>query len=265
MSFILANKITLHYAWDGPKSRIPLVFVNSLGTNLHMWDALIPYMSPQTPLLRYDTRGHGLSDAPSAPYTIRDHSGDLSALLDELGVETCIVVGLSVGGLVAIDFALQHPQRLCALVLCDTAPRIGTRESWSERMSFVQEQGLPNIAEMIVQRWFTSDFAGRQPANFRGYVNMLARTPPEGYLGTCAALRDTDLSDVVNRIALPCLVLCGAQDVATSPEMVRAVAEVLPDARFELIEAAAHLPCVEQPQAVAAAIERFLEEKVHAR
>jgi len=265
VSFILANKITLHYAWDGPKSRIPLVFVNSLGTNLHMWDALIPYMSPQTPLLRYDTRGHGLSDAPSAPYTIRDHSGDLSALLDELGVETCIVVGLSVGGLVAIDFALQHPQRLCALVLCDTAPRIGTRESWSERMSIVQEQGLPNIAEMIVQRWFTSDFAGRQPANFRGYVNMLARTPPEGYLGTCAALRDTDLSDVVNRIALPCLVLCGAQDVATSPEMVRAVAEVLPDARFELIEAAAHLPCVEQPQAVAAAIERFLEEKVHAR
>lgn len=263
MSFITANKITLHYNWDSPHSHEPLVFVNSLGTNLHMWDALIPYLPAQFRLLRYDKRGHGLSDAPPAPYTIRDHSTDLSALLDELGVETCVVVGISVGGLVAMDFALQHPQRLKALVLCDTSPKIGTAESWSERIAAVREQGLPNIAGMIAQRWFIPDFTVRQAADFHGFANMLARTPPEGYLGTCAALRDTDLSEAVGRIAAPSLVLCGVQDIATPPDLVSVLAKKLPDARFQLIEGAAHLPCIEQPQLVAAAIQQFLKDKDH--
>ena len=263
MSFITANQITLHYVSDGAQTGMPLVFINSLGTNLHLWDALVPSLPAQYRFLRYDKRGHGLSDTPPAPYSIRDHSCDLTALMEQLRIDKAIVIGISVGGLIAMDFAIQHPEQVQALVLCDTFPRIGTPESWSERIQAVREQGLPAMAQTIMGRWFMPAFASQRPADFQGFTNMLIQTPLEGYIGTCAALRDADLHEAVSQIKAPNLILCGAQDISTPPRLVHGLAESLPDARFRVIEAAAHLPCVEQPEAMAAAIQQFLQEIEH--
>ena len=263
MSFLTANGITLHYAWDAVQTGTPLVFVNALGTDLHLWDALIPCLPPRFRLLRYDKRGHGLSDTPPAPYSLLDHTRDLATLVEQLEIETSILIGISVGGLIALDYAGRHPDRVRALVLCDTTPRIGTPDGWAERIRSVREQGLANMAGTLLGRWFAPTFSARRPADFQGFANMLRQTPVEGYLGTCAALRDADLHEGLARIKIPSLVLCGMQDISTPPELVRQLAEALPDARFQGIEAAAHLPCVEQPEAMAAAINPFLQELEH--
>ena len=263
MSFVFANGITLHYARDGAKTGSPLVFINALGTDLHLWDALIACLPRRFRVLRYDKRGHGLSDVPPAPYSLLDHTHDLAALLERLQIDTSILIGISVGGLIALDYAGRYPGRVRALVLCDTCSRIGTPAGWSERIHAVREQGLPKMADMLLARWFAPAFATSRPADFQGFANMLLRTPQEGYLGTCAALRDADLHETVSRIKMPSLVLGGAQDISTPPDLVRQLAEAMPHARFRTIEAAAHLPCVEQPEAMAAIINPFLQELEH--
>jgi 3-oxoadipate enol-lactonase / 4-carboxymuconolactone decarboxylase len=259
MSFISANQITLHYLSEGGTAGTPLVFINSLGTNLHLWDALLPHLPVLFRRVRYDQRGHGLSDAPPAPYTLQDHTRDLAALLDQLEIEAGILVGISVGGLIAMDYALQYPDRVRALVLCDTAPRIGTPEGWDERIRAVRQGGLFPMAGDLLERWFTPGFADRHPAVWQGFTRMLLQTPMQGYTGTCAALRDADLRDLVSGITAPSLLLCGTLDPTTPPDLMRALAETLPEAHFQGIDSAAHLPCVEQPEAVAAAIRQFLQ------
>jgi 3-oxoadipate enol-lactonase len=119
---------------------------------------------------------------------------------------------------------------------------------------------MAGLADALVARWFAASFAQREPAAYRGYRNMLARMPVEGYLATCATLRDADLREVVQTIQAPALVLCGDEDVATPPSVGRALAEALPHARFALIEQAGHLPCIEQPAALAAQLDQFLRE-----
>lgn len=263
--FALINGLTLHYRIEGPLHGPPLVFINSLGTDLRLWDAVVPAFVGRFRIIRFDKRGHGLSDAPPGPYTIRDHVQDLVGLLEHLKIETAILVGISVGGLIAMDYTLQHPQRVTALVLCDTAPKIGTAELWRERMAAVSEQGLGPLAEKLIERWFTPTFANQHPAAYRGYRNMLARMPFAGYIATCAALRDADLREQVAAITTPTLALCGAADISTPPAVLRQLAATLPNARFELISGAAHLPCVEQPVAVVAAVNRFFQDRaIHA-
>lgn len=264
MKFITAGGLTLHVALNrersGPEAGPPLVFINSLGTDLRIWDDVLSHLDGELPIIRYDKRGHGLSDAPAGPYTIRQHTGDLEALLEYLECSEVIVVGISVGGMIALDYAVRNPDALAALVLCDTAAKIGTAEGWNQRIRSVQEHGLPEMAEVILARWFAPSFAQERPADYRGYCNMLARTSTEGYVATCAALRDADLRESVSAIQAKTLVLCGAEDPSTPPATVQRLAGRLPNAQFDVIPGAAHLPCSEQPEATAARINRFLQE-----
>jgi len=261
--FALINNLTLHYRIEGDARNPPLVFINSLGTDLRLWDEVAAKFVDRYRLIHYDKRGHGLSDAPTGPYSIRDYAHDLAGLLDHLKVETGILVGISVGGMIAMDYTLQYPERVKALVLCDTAPRIGAVESWNDRIQVVRQQGLAALAETLTGRWFAPVFASRHPAKYRGYLNMLARMPLEGYVATCAALRDADLREQAKAITAPSLVLCGSEDASTPPSLVLQFAVSLPNAHFEIIEEAAHLPCVEQPEAVAAAMDRFFRDGKH--
>jgi 3-oxoadipate enol-lactonase len=260
MSFIIANHITLHYLTSSGHSGTPLVFINSLGTNLHLWDAVISCLPSQLPLVRYDKRGHGLSDTPPAPYTIRDHSEDLASFLEQLKIESAIVIGISVGGLIAMDYAIRHPNRVQTLILSDTSPRIGTADGWSERIQTIRERGLAGMVTNILDRWFAPTFKSQEPAIYQGFANMLLQTPVEGYIGTCAALRDADLHETVRQINAPSLILCGARDISTPPNLMSDLAEMLPNARFQVIEDAGHLPCVEQPKTMAMMIQQFLQE-----
>lgn len=262
MKFLTVNGITLHYRQDGLPDGVPLVFINSLGCDLRNWDGVVSRLNHR--LIRFDKRGHGLSDAPPAPYSMHDLAADVDSLLDQLNIESAILIGLSVGGMIALQTVLDFPNRVRALVLCDTAAKIGTEDSWNDRIHALRQHGMDYLADAILARWFAPQFIEQNPAVYRGFYNLLTRMPLEGYIGTCAALRDTDLRDRVGEIHVPTLVLCGAQDVVITPDMAREFSDSLPNARFRVIEEAAHIPSVEQPEVLATAITEFLREIAYA-
>ena len=255
--FVDVGGVTLHTVLSGAAGGLPVVFINSLGCDLRLWGEVAAALEDRHPVLRYDARGHGLSDAPVGEYRLHDLSGDLLGLLDALRLERVVLVGVSVGGLTALDFARRHPERVLGAVLCDTGLKIGTPESWATRMAAIQAGGLEALADSVMERWFTPGFLGAEKAPVRGYRNMLTRTTPAGYLGTCAALRDADLSGG-GPLGVPTLVLCGDSDVSTPPELSGSLAAEL-QAPLHLIGNAGHLPCVEQPQAVVAELAAFLD------
>jgi 3-oxoadipate enol-lactonase len=258
LNFTTGNGITIHYAFDGPRGEIPLVFVNALGTDLRIWDGVVQHFVNRYPLVRYDKRGHGLSDSPPAPYSIRDFSTDLLRLLEHLDLSKVILLGISVGGMIALDFAASWPERVHSMVLCDTAPVIGTAVLWNDRIDKLRQNGMPSMAEAILARWFAPTFKQRSPAAYQGFYNMLTRMPVEGYTGTCEAIRDADLTEVTRTIGARSLILCGTEDVSTPPDLVRGLVELMPHAEFQEIPGAGHSTCIEQPDAVAKQIERFL-------
>lgn len=256
MQFTTVGNVTLHYKVEGPDDGAPLVFVNSLGADLRVWDGVATYFTDKYRLVRYDKRGHGLSDSPPGPYSLADERADLAGLLQSLGISRPIVVGVSVGGMIAVDYAAHHPVR--ALIVCDSALRFATAEFWNERSAAIRREGMAAVAPRLAPRWFAPDFAEREPAAYRGYVNMLARTPAQGYIATCDLLAQEDVIEQAGAVQAPALVVGGAQDVSSPPQMVQALAEALPNAQFELIENAGHLPCVEQPAALAQTMAAFL-------
>ena len=260
MPFGRFNEMVLHCEDEGPTGAPAVVFANSLGTDLRIWDGVVLKLGGGLRLLRYDMRGHGLSEAPPAPYALDDHAGDLAALMDARGFAGALVVGISVGGMVAMALANRRPDLARALVVCDTAHKIGTRETWDARIAAVRERGMAAIADQILQRWFAAEFQESRPEDFAGYRNMLVRTPVEGYVGTCATVRDADLTDAASKLALPVLCLAGAKDVVTPPDLVRSLAALLPSASFDMIPGAGHLPCVEQPEIMARHIGTFARE-----
>jgi 3-oxoadipate enol-lactonase/4-carboxymuconolactone decarboxylase len=255
MAFITLDQVTLHYSLRGPVEAPTLVFINSLGSDWRVWDKVANAFVPSYRVLQYDKRGHGLSDAPPAPYRMRDHAADLLNLLNHLQLDSVVLIGISVGGMIAQELALWRPDKVRALVLCDTGARIGSEQSWNERINAVNQHGLESIADTVLARWFTPDFDSAARAGWR---NMLVRTPAQGYAGTCAALRDCDLRDAVGALAKPTLVLCGAVDTSTPPELNQALAAAIPHAHYGEIPNAAHLPCIEQPDATTRLISDFL-------
>lgn len=260
MPFGHFNDLVLHFEDEGPAGAPTIVFVNSLGTDLRIWNKVAAQLRPGRRILRYDLRGHGLSDAPPAPYALDDHVGDLAALMDAQSIKAALIVGLSVGGVIAMALASKRPDLARGLVLSDTAHKIGTRETWEARMSAIRQGGMAAAAEAIVPRWFAAEFRANRPADFAGYRNMMIQTPVAGYVGTCATLRDADLTAVASELALPVLCLVGAEDEATSPDLVRSLAALLPGSRFDIIAGAGHLPCVEQPDIMARFISAFAKE-----
>jgi 3-oxoadipate enol-lactonase len=258
MNFTIGNGLTTHYTLEGSGEGIPLVFINALGTDLRIWDGVVTHLTNRHPILRFDKRGHGLSDCPPAPYSIRDFSSDLFGLLEQLGISQTILVGISVGGMIALDFATSWPERVHSMVLCDTAPVIGTADLWNERINKLRADGMGSMAEAILARWFAPTFKEKSPAAYQGYYNMLTRMPVEGYTGTCEALRDADLTQATRTIEAHTLILCGTEDVSTPPDLVRGFVELMPDAEFQAIPGAGHSTCIEQPDLVAEQIKRFL-------
>jgi 3-oxoadipate enol-lactonase len=258
------REVVLHYAFDeppgGPEDAPVMVLANSLGSDLRIWDRVVAQLAGQFRFLRYDKRGHGLSETTPAPYLMDDHIGDLIGLLDALDIKEAIVGGVSVGGMIAQGLAARQPKRVRGLVLCDTAHRIGDEALWDQRIRAIQEGGIEALADAILERWFTADFRKHRADELALWRHMLVRTPVDGYTGTCAAIRDTDLGPETAKIDVPTLVVCGAEDGATPPDLVREMAALIPKARFNLIESAAHLPCIETPEILSGMIAGFVEE-----
>ena len=251
MSFASLNGVTLHYR-HRPGVGVPVVFLNSLGTDFRIWDEVIARLAPGTPTLCLDKRGHGLSD--EGPVTMDLLAGDVAALMDHLGLGKALLSGVSVGGMIAQALAATRPDLTAGLVLCCTGTRIGDAEGWNARIDTVTREGIAAIAGAILERWFSPGFRTTRSADLAGYRNMLLRTPATGYAATCAAIRDSDLTETTRALRLPALCIAGTEDRATPPELVRALAALIPGALFEMLGECAHLPPVEAPEAVARAL-----------
>jgi 3-oxoadipate enol-lactonase len=236
--------VTLHHRWDGPQDAAVLVFSNSIATTLELWDPQMPAFIPAFRVLRYDQLGHGRSEVPSLPYTVEQLGGELLALLDELGIERVSFCGLSLGGAVGMWLGAHAPERVERLVLAGTSAYFGPRERWLDRIALVQAEGIGPVAEAAMARWFTPAFTGSGP-----YREAHAATPAEGYIGCCDALAVWDFRSELIAVAVPTLVVVGAEDPATPPERATAIAEGVPGARLVVVPDAAHLVNVEQPGA----------------
>jgi 3-oxoadipate enol-lactonase len=258
MAFARVNGIVIHHELSGATDKPPLVFTNSLGTDLRVWGAVASLLADRYRIVRYDKRGHGLSEQPEPPYALTDLVADLAALLEHLGIERAAIVGLSVGGLIAQGFAALHPEKVAALVLSNTAHKIGTREGWDDRIDLVTRKGLAAVADNIMPLWFTPAFRRPDNPDYVGYRTMFLRSPVGGYVGTCAALRDADLTESTRALAVPTLCIVGDQDGSTPPDLVRSMASLIRNAEFRIIPGAGHIPCVEKPDAVAAVVSGFL-------
>ncbi|MDB5505536.1 MAG: pcaD [Devosia sp.] len=260
MAFAALSSGIVHFRDEGPSDALAIVFVNSLGTDLRIWDGVVERLRDEFRIITYDKRGHGLSAVPPAPYRLDELSADLLDLADHLGLDRFVLVGVSVGGMVALRLAIDYPKRLIAVIACDTAAKIGDDVAWNARIDAVRPFGMDAIADAVLLRWFPQSIRAGRDTEISGWRNLLLRTPVEGYAGTCAALRDADLSHELGGIAVPVLVVVGREDASTPVELVRATAERIPNARFEIIDRAGHIPSIDQPEALARLIVQHVAE-----
>lgn len=263
MAFAAVNGVTLHWSVRGAAGDPAIVFSNSLGTDWRIWDRVTERLQASYRIITYDKRGHGLSGGLPGPSSINDHANDLLAVADLAGAKSFAVTGVSVGGLIAQQVAARVPARVFALVLCDTAAKIGTAEMWAARIAAIEKGGIVAIADGLMERWFSRGFREQHKVEVSGWRNMLIRTPADSYLATCAALRDADLTADAPKIRVPTLLVVGAEDGSTTPELVGATAKLIPASRFEIIAACGHLPCIEQPEKLAGLIAAHLKEAGH--
>lgn len=246
----------MHIREDGPEDGLPVVFANSLGTDLRLWDAVLPLL-PGIRAIRFDKRGHGLSDL-SGPHSADDLADDAAALIEHVGRGPVVFVGLSVGGIIGQALAHRHPDLVRGLVLSNTAPRMGTAESWQDRVQAITAGGMAAITDLVMERWFAPPF--HATPEFPLWRNMLLRCDPQGYIDTCGVLAKADLTQAAPTLRMPVQVIAGGADGASPPDLVAAGAALIPGARYDLIPDAGHIPCVETPDRWAAIVAPFLKE-----
>ncbi|MET7758280.1 alpha/beta fold hydrolase [Streptomyces sp. NPDC005389] len=240
---------TLQYRVDGREEAPVLVLGPSLGTTWHMWDRQIPELTRDWRVVRFDLPGHG--GAPAEPFTSVAELGDrLLATLDSIGVQRFGYAGCSLGGAVGLDLALRAPHRVASLALVATSPRFGSADEFRQRGVIVRANGLEPMARTAPEQWFTSVFAGAQPAIVDWAVQMVRTTDPACYIAACEALAVFDVREALDRIAIPALVLVGSEDQVTGPAEARTLVAGIADARLAVVPGASHLAPVEQPAAV---------------
>jgi 3-oxoadipate enol-lactonase len=232
MPFAKLADAQLFYELVGPEGAPVLLFSNGLGTTTRMWEPQLAAFTKEFRVLRYDSRGHGKSSVPLGPYSIGQLSGDAMQLLDALSVEKAYFCGLSMGGMVGMNLGTHHAARFHKMVLCDTAAKIGTEESWSARLEMVHKEGMKAVARAVIERWFTAEYRNSHPAEVGVAQRMLEETNPEGYAAGCAAVRDMDHRQELGKISVKTLIVTGASDPVTPPEDGKFLALHISGARF---------------------------------
>ena len=267
MRMIRLGETVLHYDDRGARDAPVIVFANSLGTDFRLWDALLPHLPDGLRVIRYDKRGHGLSSlpprSPEGGWSLGELVADTAALLDALGVRDCLFVGLSIGGMIAQGLAAERPDLVRAMVLSNTAAKIGTPQMWQERVTQIRAGGIEVVADSVMERWFSRRFREEHPEEITGWRNMLTRQPLEGYVACALAVGHADLVESTARLRLPTLAIAGSEDGSTPPDLVRETADLVPGSRFALIRGAGHIPCVEKPEEYAALLCDFIAATGH--
>lgn len=239
--------IALQYQLDGEEDLPVLVLSNSLGTNLSMWDPQRSAFSQRFRVLRYDTRGHGSSSVPDGPYTIEEMGRDVLALLDGLDLARVNFCGLSLGGMTGQWLAIHAPERIQSLILANTAAKIGTIAGWNERIQQVRSEGMAAIVPAVLERWYTLEFRNSHSGSVAATRSMLEAINVEGYIASCAAVRDMDFRDTIGAIASSTMILYGEQDPVTPPEAAQFMSNKIVGSTLIGLRAA-HLSNVEVPR-----------------
>jgi 3-oxoadipate enol-lactonase len=257
MPFIETKDLRMYHELDGPASAPALVLSNSLGTNLSLWDAQLPVFAQNFRLLRYDSRGHGRTSAPQGAYSIEMLARDVLQLLDALNLQRVNFCGLSIGGMTGMWLAVNAPQRLQKLILSNTAPKIGKLETWNDRMNAVRKGGTEAVAQEVVERWFTPEFRANHLDQIAKTRHMIETTSTDGYVGSCAAVRDFDFWQNVGSIRTQTLVIAGTHDQSVPPSDAQKLANQIMGARY--IEfPAAHISNVEAAASFTDEVSAFL-------
>jgi len=259
MPFAELKDVRIHYELAGPEKAPVLMFSNSLGTDLSMWDAQMLEVTKKFRVLRYDKRGHGQSSAPAGLYTIEQLGGDALALLDFLRLNRVHFCGLSIGGQTGMWLGLNAAGRLNKLILSNTAAKIGTPEIWNPRIEAVRKGGTKAVAGAVIERWFTADFRAKEPNEVAKIQKVLESVDTAGYIGCCAAVRDFDCRNTLGAIRTPTLVIAGTHDPATTTADGRWAAGQIPGARYAELDAA-HLSNIEARERFTAEVGQFLAD-----
>jgi 3-oxoadipate enol-lactonase len=255
---VRSGEATISYEADGDPEAPVLLLINSIGSTREMWARQMPALTTSYRVIRYDARGHGVSSVPRGPYTLDQLGTDALAILDDAGATAAHVCGISLGGITAQWLGLTTPGRVKSLVLANTAARIGTVESWTERINLVHHEGMSAVADRAMERWFTPAFHERDPETVHAFRAMVQNCPAEGYLGCCAALRDADLRDSISKITARTLLVASSADAATPPEGLDFIHERV--SRSELVTLdSAHLSNVECAEEFTAVVLNFLK------
>jgi 3-oxoadipate enol-lactonase len=265
-------RVVTHHTFSTPQLKValqgqgaPVVLSHALGLDMGMWEGLAGRLAAGTlgsahEVLRYDHRGHGGSAAPAGPYSMDDLVDDAARLVREWGRGPVVWIGLSMGAMVGQGLAIRHPELVAKLVLANTTSIYpeAAQAGWSQRIATVQSQGMPAVAEMVVERYLHPDFREAEPAATQAIRSRILRNDPAGYAASCAAVAGVAWQDRLGEIKAPTLVISGARDAGAPPAMGQAIAERVPGARMEIIENASHLSVLETPSEFDALLRGFL-------
>jgi 3-oxoadipate enol-lactonase len=256
------NGTQIHYRWDGPANGPVVMMAHSLGAGLAMWDGQVPALTAAgCRVLRYDHRGHGGSAAPEQAYTMEMLAADAVGLMDALGLEKVCFVGLSLGGMVGQFLGASHGERLLGLVLSSTSAHMPPPELWEERIQTVQAHGTAAVVEATLERWITPAGRQRLPEAVQAVRGMILSTPPVGFVGCCAAIRDMDLREAIRAVTVPTLILVGEHDQGTPVAMARFIHERIAVSQLVVVADAAHLVNVEQADVFNRSVVPFLKDQ----
>lgn len=252
------NGFQMNYELAGPEDAPFLMLCNSLGSNLTMWDWQIDAFALHFRVIRYDRRGHGLSGVPAAPYSIDDLADDAIGLLDHLGIARTHFCGLSLGGMTGQKLAVRNPERIDHLILADTGAFMGPASNWEQRVETVRAGGMAATVDTTIDRWLTKPFQQNNTADTDKIRAMILGTPPEGFIGCCQAIMAMDQREDIKAITAPTLVICGADDPSTTPEMARGLQASIAGSQLVILPDAAHFANAEQPELFNKAVLDFL-------
>lgn len=256
---LLVNGISVHVEEIGPVGAPAVLMSNSLAADTSMWAAQAQQLAQNYRVIRFDARGHGRTEATADDYSLDLLVDDVLSLLDAMGIEKVHFVGLSLGGMIGQLLAVRAPHRLSSLVLCATFASASI-EMWDERVRLARKEGVEPLIEPTLTRWLTPGFRAARPDVVDAVRDMIGKTSAEGYAGCAAAIRDMDISGAAQHISLPTLLVAAADDPSAPPETMARLHERIEGARFIVLEDAAHLFTIEQPDRVTRVIAEFLAE-----
>lgn len=261
MPRIYLDTLRINAEIQGPSAGPGVVFLHALGTDLSIWSQVVACLPPALRILRIDHRGHGKSDVPAPPYTMGALIRDTEQVIEHFGLKDTVVVGVSLGGLVAQGLAVKRLDLVRGMVLSNTAAKIGTPDMWQDRIVAIRAGGTEPYADGAMERMFGRNF--RKANGMAAVRDLLTSTAPDGWIGCAAAISGTDFFTPTAGLNLPTLVIAGTNDGSTPPDLVRETAELIKGHQFHLMRGVGHLPMVEKPDDYATLLVKFLKSIGH--